>query len=79
MTKFFTFIFVMVMSIAYGQMSGILPTNYSEFAVDWICIGLILCFFLLLFTINKYSHDSNDEFNLSRQKNEVQHELFEKK
>lgn len=78
MTKFFLFIFLSVLSLAYGQMAGVLPTSNSEAEADWISIGLILCFFLFLFTICRNSNSANDDLSQSRQRDEVQREISEK-
>ena len=45
MTKFLIFLFLFVLSLAYGQLIGVLPTSNSEAEEDWISIGLVLCFF----------------------------------
>ena len=78
MTKFFLFIFLSVLGLAYGQMAGVLPTSNSEAEADWISIGLILCFFLFLFTIYRNSNSANDDLSQSRQRDEVQREISEK-
>ena len=78
MTKLFLIVFMSVLGLAYGQMSGVLPISTSEAEADWIGLVLILCFFLFLFTIHKQSHCVNDDINHSRQRDEVQREFSEK-
>ena len=78
MAKFFLFIFIALLGIAYGQIAGVLPTSTPEAEADWISIGLILCFFLFLFIIFKCSNIANDDVSQSRCKDEVLHEMSER-
>ena len=78
MAKFFLFIFIALLGIAYGQIAGVLPTSTPEAEADWISIGLILCFFLFLFIIFKRSNIANDDVSQSRCKDEVLHEMSER-
>ena len=78
MAKFFLFIFIALLGIAYGQIAGVLPTSNSEAEADWISIGLILCFFLFLFVIFKHSNIANDDVSKSRCRDEVLHEMSER-
>lgn len=78
MTKLFLVLFTSLIGLAYGQMSGVLPANNFKIETDWISIGLILCFFLFLFTVYKNSNSTNDDVNQLRQKDEVQREISEK-
>ena len=78
MNTFFIFLFIFVIGIAYGQMIGVLPTSNSEAEVDWISIGLVFCFFLLLFIVYKRFDNADNDLEHSRQRDEVQHEISEK-
>ena len=78
MTKFFLIVFIVVLSLAYGQIAGVLPTSNAEAEADWISIGLILLFFLFLFVIFKHSTLVNDDVSQSRCRDEVLHEISER-
>lgn len=78
MTKLFLLLFISVLSLAYGQMAGVLPTSNSETEADWISIVLIIGYFLFLFIIYKNSNGVNDDLSQSRQREELQREMSEK-
>jgi hypothetical protein len=78
MTKFFLIVFIAVLSLAYGQIAGVLPTSNAEAEADWISIGLILFLFLFLFVIFKHSTRVNDDMSQSRCRDEVLHEISER-
>jgi hypothetical protein len=79
MTKFYALILFGLMGLSYGQMTGVLPSSETGVEADWISIGLILIFFILLFTIYRYSKNKDHEYGRARQRDEVDSELSNKK
>lgn len=79
MIKFYALILFALMGLSYGQMTGVLPSREPGIEADWIGLGLILIFFLLLFTIYRYSKNTECEYGRSRQRDEVDSELTNRK
>lgn len=78
MIKFYVLILLGLMSLSYGQMIGVLPYREPGIEVDWISLGLISAFFLLLFTIYRHSKNTEYECGRARQRDDVDRELSNK-
>ena len=79
MVRFYALILLGLMGLSYAQMSGVLPTSETGIEADWISLGLISIFFLLLFTIYKYSKNTEYEYGRARQRDDADSELSNKK
>lgn len=79
MIKFYTVLLISLMGLAYAQMTGVLPSSDSGVEADWISLSLILIFFILLFSIYRYSKNSEYEYGRSRQRDAADDELSNKK
>ena len=79
MIKVYLSALCLLMGFAYWQIVGIVPSSDSGIEADWISLGLVSMFFLLLFTIYKHSRNQKNEISESRQRAEVNSEMSERR
>lgn len=79
MIKFYACILFGLMGLSYAQMTGVIPSSETGVEADWISLGLISIFFLLLLTVYKHSKNSKQKYGRGRQQDEADAELLNRK